>query len=328
MPLEIGTIETAAIRDVWPKEDADFTPWLRSHIDELDKILGLGLTNARSEVGAGDFSIDIVAETNFGDIVIENQFGRSDHRHLGQLVTYLSHQEVQRAIWIVEDGRPEHVKAVEVLNERGIGQIWMLTLRAIRIANSAPAPLFTILAEPSGIEGLDDTPQQKLTPTQIKRRDFTAALFAQARDEGIDSPFKNLSPSIHGVLHTPARGQGLLYRVAVNRKESRVVITNASGRWKGALAPLIEKRPQIDADFGAADLPKALEWPEQATAGRWAIRYAVEANYLDGADSDAMLELNQASAAMRRVFEPHLGELDPGLEEESSDPSEDVLDMK
>ena len=112
MPPEIGTIETVAIRHVWPKEDADFTPWLRSHIGELDRILGLGLTNARSEVGAGDFSIDIVAETNFGDIVIENQFGRSDHRHLGQLVTYLSHREVQQAIWIVEEGRPEHVKAV------------------------------------------------------------------------------------------------------------------------------------------------------------------------------------------------------------------------
>ena len=132
MPLEIGTIER-----------------LRSHIDELDKVLGLSLTNARSEVGAGDFSIDIVAETNFGDIIIENQFGRSDHRHLGELVTYLSHREVQRAVWIVEEGRPEHLKAVEVLNERGIGQIWMLTVRAIKIGRSPAAALFTILAEPS-----------------------------------------------------------------------------------------------------------------------------------------------------------------------------------
>ena len=222
MPLEIGTIETVAIREVWPKEDADFTPWLRSHIGELDKVLGLGLTNARSEVGAGDFSIDIVTETNLGDIVIENQFGRSDHRHLGQLVTYLSYREVQRA-------------------------------------------------------------------------------------------------------HTPARGQRLLYRIAVNRRESRVVVTNASGRWQGALAALIEKRPQIDADFGAGDLPKALEWPELVTAGRWAIRYTVEASYLDGTDSTAMRELNRASAAMRRVLEPHLKELDPALEEESSDPSDDVL---
>ena len=176
------------------------------------------MTNARSEVGAGDFNIDIVAETNFGDIVIENQFGRSDHRHLGQLVTYLSHREVQRAIWIVEEGRPEHVKAVEVLNERGIGQIWMLTVRAIKIGSSAPAPLFTIVAEPSEIERLDDKARQELSPTQIKRRDFMAALFAQARDEGIDSPFRDLAPSIHGILHTPARGQGLLYRVAVTAR--------------------------------------------------------------------------------------------------------------
>ena len=225
------------------------------------------MTNARTEVGAGDFSIDIVAETNFGDIIIENQFGRSDHRHLGQLVTYLSHREVQRAVWIVEEGRPEHVKAVEVLNERGIGQIWMLTVRAIKIGNSPAAALFTILAEPSGIEGLDDTTQGDLTPTQIKRRDFMAALFAQARDEGIDSPFKNLSPTIHGVLHTPARGQGLLYRVAVNRRESRVVITNAGGRWKGALAALIEKRPEIDSDFEAADLPKALDLARSRSVG-------------------------------------------------------------
>ena len=327
MPLGIGTIETVAIRDVWPKEDGDFTPWLRSHIDELDKILGLGLTNARTEVGAGDFSIDIVAETNFGDIIIENQFGRSDHRHLGQLVTYLSHREVQRAVWIVEEGRPEHVKAVEVLNERGIGQIWMLTVRAIKIGNSPAAALFTILAEPSGIEGLDDTTQEELTPTQIKRRDFMAALFAQARDEGIDSPFKNLSPTIHGVLHTPARGQGLLYRVAVNRRESRVVITNANGRWKGALAALIEKRPEIDSDFDAADLPKALDWPDRVASARWAIRYTVDASYQDEPDSDAMRELNRASAAMRRVFEPHLKELDPRLDSDSSDAADDVLGM-
>ena len=253
--------------------------------------------------------------------------GRSDHRHLGQLVTYLSHREVQRAIWIVEDGRPEHVKAVEVLNERGIGQIWMLTVRAIRIGGSAPAPLFTILAEPSGIEGLDEAAQQELTPTQIKRRDFMAALFAQARDEGIDSPFRNLSPSIYGILHTPARGQGLLYRVAVNSRESRVVITNASGRWQGALAVLIEKRPAIDSDFGAADLPKALDWPDRVASGRWAIRYTVDASYQDERNSDAMRELNRASAAMRRVFEPHLEELDPGLEEEPSAPPADVIAM-
>ena len=274
MPSEVGVIETVPIRDVWPKEHADFTPWLQSHIGELDKALGLGLTNPQREVGAGDFSIDLVAETNFSDVVIENQFGRSDHRHLGQLVTYLSHRDVQRAIWIVEDGRPEHVKAVETLNDRGVGQIWMVTVRAIRIGDSAPGPLFTVVAEPSDIDRIAEP--TVLRPSQIKKRDFMSALFEQAQDEGIDSPFKNLKPDYIGVQDKPARGPGLVYRVAVNRCESRVVLTNTQGLWTGALAVLLENRQMIDEAFAAADLPQPLEWTEQVTAGRWVIRYRVE----------------------------------------------------
>ena len=142
MPPDIGTIETVSIRKVWPKEDADFTPWLRDHLGSLDQTLGLGLTNPRREVGAGAFQIDLLAESDYGDVVIENQYGRSDHRHLGQLVTYLADRDAQHAIWIVEEGRPEHVKAVQVLNDRGVGQIWMVAVRAIRIGKSAPTPLF------------------------------------------------------------------------------------------------------------------------------------------------------------------------------------------
>ncbi len=149
MALEIGSITSLKITDVWPHEAVDFTPWLKAHIGELDRLLGLGMSNPTSEVGAGDFRIDLVAETDVGDVVIENQFGRSDHRHLGQLVTFLSHRETQRAIWIVERGRPEHVKAVDTLNDRGAGQIWMVSVQAIRIGSSKAAPLFTVLAAPS-----------------------------------------------------------------------------------------------------------------------------------------------------------------------------------
>ena len=204
--MEIRSIETVAIRKVWPTEHADFTPWLQSHIGELDRVLGLGLSDPQREVGAGAFSIDLVAETNFGDVVIENQFGTSDHRHLGQLVTYLSYREVQRAIWVVEAARPEHVKAVETLNDRGVGQIWMITVRAIRIGDSPAAPLFTVVAQPSEDAITKGRTDLDLTPAQRQARDFMAALFAQARDEGIDSPFRNLKPDYIGLQDTPARG--------------------------------------------------------------------------------------------------------------------------
>ena len=319
MSSTVGSINTVAIRKVWPTEHADFTPWLQAHIGELDNVLGLGLTNPQREVGAGDFSIDLVAETNFGDVVVENQFGRSDHRHLGQLVIYLSQRDVERAIWIAEEARPEHVKAVETLNDRGIGQIWMVTVRAIRIGDSASAPLFTVVAEPADIEKTVESTE--LTQSQVMRRDFLAALFAEALDREIDSPFKNLSPSIHGILHIHARGPGLVYRVAVNRKRSRVVITNARGKWLGALAALLENREKIDEDFAAAGLSQALEWTDAVTAGRWVIRYEVDVSYQDEPDPAKMLELNRAAAEMKRVFDPYLQQLDPQLEEDVSEPS-------
>ena len=327
MPSRVGFIKTVAIRDVWPTEPADFTPWLESNIGDLDKVLGLGLTKPQREVGAGDFSIDLVAETNFGDVVIENQFGRSDHRHLGQLVTYLSHRDVQRAIWIVEEGRPEHVKAVETLNDRGVGQIWMVTVRTIKVGDSPAAPLFTVVAEPSEDAMTTVGTDPDLTPAQRQSRDFMAALFAQARDEGIDSPFKNLKPDYIGLQDTPARGPGLVYRVAVNRRESRVVLTNTRGRWTRALAVLLQNRQRIDEAFAAADLPQPLEWTEEVTAGRWVIRYRVDVNYQDEPDRTKMLELNRASAEIKRVFDPYVRGLAPQFEEDSSEPSSEAAQV-
>ena len=53
----VGSIETVPICEVWPNETNDFTPWLQANIVELDKVLGLGLANAESEVAAGKLSI-------------------------------------------------------------------------------------------------------------------------------------------------------------------------------------------------------------------------------------------------------------------------------
>jgi hypothetical protein len=183
-----------------------------------------------------------------------------------------------------------------------------------------------VIAEPPDVEGFDETAQRELAPTHVKKRDFMAALFQQARDEGIDSPFRDRAPSIYGIMHSPARGSGLVYRIAVTRDQSRVVLTNASGRWQGALEALTARRAEIDVDFQVAGLPKMLEWPSQVAAGRWAIRYTVDANYRGEADATKMRELNRAAAAMTQVFGPHLQQLDPYLEGDSSEVAGDVVE--
>lgn len=110
---EIGKLERVPLKEVWKHEALEFTKWLEENIDVLNDVLDINLSSVEREQSAGSFSVDLVAEDEAGDlVVIENQLGKSEHDHLGKLITYLTALEAKTAIWIVTDPRPEHVRAV------------------------------------------------------------------------------------------------------------------------------------------------------------------------------------------------------------------------
>lgn len=149
---KIGSIEIIKdIRLVWPKEDINFTPWLCEHISEVGRIIGKELVDAQKETSTGNFWVDIVAKDDEGNsIIIENQFGTSDHDHLGKLLTYASSiSDVKAAVWIVEQARMEHVEAINALNKNYTDcDFYLVKIQAIKIDESKPAPLFTKIAGP------------------------------------------------------------------------------------------------------------------------------------------------------------------------------------
>ena len=49
--------------------------------------------------------------------VIENQLERTDHSHLGQLLTYASSCDACIIVWVVSDVREEHKRAIEWFNQ-------------------------------------------------------------------------------------------------------------------------------------------------------------------------------------------------------------------
>ena len=114
----IGKLQRVPLREVWPHEALDFTKWLENNIDVLNDAIDRSLSSPESEQSAGDFSVDLVAKDESGNLVIiENQLEKSDHDHLGKLITYLTAIGAKTAIWIVADPRPEHVGAISWLNE-------------------------------------------------------------------------------------------------------------------------------------------------------------------------------------------------------------------
>lgn len=146
----VGKLERVALREVWIHEAYDFTQWLENNISVLNEALGITLVNVDREQAAGTFSIDLVAEDEGGGtVIIENQLEKSNHDHLGKLITYLTALSAKTAIWIVSDPRPEHVAAVTWLNESASAEFYMVKVEAVRIGESLPAALFTLIVGPS-----------------------------------------------------------------------------------------------------------------------------------------------------------------------------------
>jgi len=179
---DIGKIVRVALREVWPHEASGLTTWLENNIDVVNDIIDLELTNAERERAVGDFNVDLTAEDRNGNlVVIENQLGKSDHDHLGKILTYLSNINARAAIWIVADPRAEHVKAVSWINESNLAAFYLLRLEAIKIGDSEPAPLLTLIAGPSDESRRVGETKKELSERHVLREKWWTQLLDEAR---------------------------------------------------------------------------------------------------------------------------------------------------
>ena len=148
---KLGQLEEVDLRTIWGDESRDFTPWLAARMDQLGEALGLDLQLIESEAGVGPFAVDILASEDEVLVVIENQLERTDHGHLGQLLTYAAGRDARTLIWITPDFRDEHRAALDWLNRWTSEQIKVfgVEVRAVRIGDSLPAPEFRAVAFPN-----------------------------------------------------------------------------------------------------------------------------------------------------------------------------------
>lgn len=147
----IDRLVTTPLRQLWPNEAADFTPWLADNIDLLGHALDMTLEEPEIEASVGGFSADLVAVNDQGEtVIVENFLNPSDHRHLGQLITYAAGLGAAYAVLVAESFRDEHRSALGWLNDisrDGFG-FFGVEVAAWRIADSPPAPQLNVVVEP------------------------------------------------------------------------------------------------------------------------------------------------------------------------------------
>lgn len=206
----IGKIERVPLRHIWKHEAYDFTTWLRDNTDSLNEIIGFELQNVETEKSTGVFSVDIIGEDPAGNsVIIENQLEKSDHDHLGKLITYLSVFDAKVAIWIVANARQEHIQAVSWLNENKDVNFYLIQVEVIKIGDSQHAPLFTSIVEPSDeLKTIGHLKQEKSERHKLRQAFWTQLLDAFKLKDGL---FSNISPSEYNWIGTSSGLRGVNY---------------------------------------------------------------------------------------------------------------------
>ena len=157
--IAISTLESVDLRTVWANEAEHFTPWLAQteNLARLGEALGLTLEPHGTEQAVGGFSADILCRRLDGGsddeswVVIENQYGRTDHDHLGKLLTYTAGLNARTVVWIAEEFRDEHRAALDLLNASTSREYayFGVEIELLKIDGSRPAPRFNIVVQPN-----------------------------------------------------------------------------------------------------------------------------------------------------------------------------------
>ena len=328
MSNRLGVMQLVEVRDHWPSEAQDFTPWLaeEENLQLLGEALGIELELQDTEVSVGPYSADVLARDTGSDdyVVIENQLGKTNHDHLGKAITYGAALNAAAIVWIASDFSDEHKRGLDWLNDNSSGEVayFGVRLELWQIDDSRPAVRFNVLSRPAEIvpvvtlggSGKPISARKKL------QGEFWSAFRTRLLEEKVLTSARKARPQY---WYTVALGRsGIHLSTVANTTENWIgirVYMRSKYNAEAALRQLMAQRESIESEIGveldwdasgeardktialkrSADLRKTNMWPD----------------YLDW--------LADMTAKFRKAFMPRVKSLElEGSEEESSDEAE------
>ncbi len=295
---------------MWKHEALNFTTWLQENMDIVNDALNLSLSSAEREQAAGDFSVDLVAEDESGNlVVIENQLEKSNHDHLGKLLTYTVALGAKVAIWIVSDPRPEHVNTISWLNESTPVSFYLVKMEAVKVGDSPPAALLTQVVGPSEeSRELGEAKKEWAERDNLRYRFWTELLALSKQKTKLHA---NISPSRGNWIGTGAGKSGLAFNYAIRQHDAQAELYIDRGKdtdeeTKAIFDTLAASKDGVESSFGGK-----LDW--DILEGRRGYRIAAWTALGGYRDEGKWPEIQNAMidrmVSLERALRPHIAKL-------------------
>jgi hypothetical protein len=270
----LGQLHVLDPRDVWKNEEKDFTPWIAENIAHLSEAIGIRFIVDQTEKRVGAYELDIYGRVEGSDapVIIENQLYPTDHKHLGQLITYAAGLDAAVIIWVATQVTDEHRAAIDWLNKSTTDAISFFLIRPeiLQIDDSKPAIKFVVEVSPSEFKRvLREAVGAEEGPRHEFRRKFWGDLlsFLSAKGHGWAKGRKAPKDSW---ISSPVGKSGVGVNVSMAMgSRMRVEIYCGEDRDKSLFKVLSSRRAEIEAIFPA----ETVSWEplEDAYASRVAV---------------------------------------------------------
>jgi hypothetical protein len=302
--MELSKLTKLPLRTIWKHEAIDFTNWLakEENLELLSDTIGVGLLNAQTEVGVGQFHVDILAEDDNGHkVVIENQIEPTNHDHLGKLITYASGLNAEVVVWIVSRAREEHEQAINWLNENTTegANFFLIEIEAWKIGDSLPAPRFNIIAKPNDWAKTVKQSGSGNTVSNLKLKQ--QSFFEQVREYGEENAkyirsWRKASPQ-HW-YDISVRSSLAHLSLTVNSREQQVAVELYIPDNKDLFTKLYASKQAIEEKLGLQ-----LQWQELPNKKASRIIAIHEGNFLEEETSMSTIHwLVETADVFSRVF--------------------------
>ena len=307
--MNIGRMERVTnLRQIWPIEN-DFSDWLVTDdgLALIKEHIGIDLEDPQRERPSANFYCDIVARAADEEnhiVVIENQFGKTDHDHLGKLLTYAATHSALTGIWICEKAADEHRAVIDWLNSNTppTVSLYLAEIEAWRIGASPAAPQLNIISRPNIETKKSSETTREEKEIHLWRRDLWTEIFDRAREKGASFSIPNVPNTSEYAQINIGRKTYLVLALIPSANRVRCCLKIYGGNRQNIFNYLRSQQSAIEHSIGSA-----LEWQPRPDRTSSIIMLEKDIDPQDDANREAVKEwMAEKFIVFHRTFQGRL----------------------